>query len=230
MITSQPMSSSLVLQNNPSKPNIPNSPFSARSHRVNIKWPVITMYCASRLRSMQMVVVRADKVPTMAIPQDNEQSVNPDDKRINSKESNSGGGPKLSNTGGQPNILIQTILSWAKWFVWSFVAFFPFYKNIAAFEDRFVNTTTTALHVVESVAQVIDKGAKDFERSLPENLKLKKVVQKLEKFSEEVYKDAEVTESVVVKGDDIFDKLGEKVESVFKDKIAHDGRKKYRRN
>ncbi|XP_078155913.1 uncharacterized protein LOC144546468 isoform X3 [Carex rostrata] len=194
MITSQPMSSSLVLQNNPSKPNIPNSPFSARSHRVNIKWPVITMYCASRLRSMQMVVVRADKVPTMAIPQDNEQSVNPDDKR-------------------------------AKWFVWSFVAFFPFYKNIAAFEDRFVNTTTTALHVVESVAQVIDKGAKDFERSLPENLKLKKVVQKLEKFSEEVYKDAEVTESVVVKGDAIFDKLGEKVESILKDKIALDGRK-----
>ena len=73
--------------------------------------------------------------------------------------------------------------------------FFKIYAKSA----RFVNTATTALHVVESVAQVIDKGAKDFERSLPENLKLKKLVQKVEKFSEEVYKDAEVTESVVVK-------------------------------
>ncbi|KAF3336561.1 hypothetical protein FCM35_KLT19147 [Carex littledalei] len=161
------MSSSLVLQNNPSKPNISNSPFSARSNRVNIKWPVITIYCASRLLSMPMVVVRAEQVPTMAFPQDHEQ-VSPDDKR-------------------------------AKWFVWSFLSFLPFYKNFLVVEDRIVKTATTVLHVVESVAEVADKGAKDFERSLPENSNLKKVVQTAEMFFEEVYKDAEVAESFIEK-------------------------------
>ncbi|KAF3336562.1 hypothetical protein FCM35_KLT19148 [Carex littledalei] len=75
------MSSSLVPQKNPSKPNIYNFPLSAPSHRVNIKWPVITINCASQLRSMPMVVVRAEQVPTTAIPQDHEQGNLDDDKR-----------------------------------------------------------------------------------------------------------------------------------------------------
>ncbi|XP_078157758.1 uncharacterized protein LOC144553199 [Carex rostrata] len=122
MITSQPIgSSSLVLQINPSKPNISSSHFSAQSNRVNIKWPVTTMYCASRLRSMPMVVVRAEQVPTTAISQDHEQVNLDDDKRTNSKESNAGGGP---------NLQIPNIPSWAQWLLGSFVVFFPFYKNL----------------------------------------------------------------------------------------------------
>ncbi|KAF3326464.1 hypothetical protein FCM35_KLT08094 [Carex littledalei] len=139
---------------------------------------------------MPMVVVRAEQTPTPAIPEDPKQ-MNPDDKRINSKG---------SNTGGRPNILIQNFLSWAaKMFLGSFLAFFPFYKNFLMVEDRIEKTATTVLHVVESVAEVVDKVAEDVEKSLPENSSLKKVAQRVEKIAEEVEKDAEVLESLVEK-------------------------------
>ncbi|XP_078164855.1 uncharacterized protein LOC144559643 [Carex rostrata] len=214
-------SSLLVPLNNPSRPNISNSPFSARSNRVNINWPAITIYCASRLRRMPMVVVRAEQTPTLAIPEDPQQ-VNPDDKRINSKG---------SNTGGRSNMLIQNFLSGAKWFVWSFLAFYPSYKNFLIVEDRIEKTATTVLNVVESVAEVVDKVAEDVEKSLPENSSLKKVAQEVEKMAEEVEKDAELLESLVEKVDGIVDKFDQMVEPILKEKIALEGRKNiYRRN
>ncbi|KAF3326463.1 hypothetical protein FCM35_KLT08093 [Carex littledalei] len=192
MITSQSiMASSLVPQNNPSKPNVSNSPFSARSNRVNIKWPVIslTIYCASRLGSRLLHVVRAEQAPTTAIPRDPEQE-NQDDKRINSEKSSAGGGL---------NLPIPKILSWATRFLGSFLVFFPFYKNFLRIEDKIEKTATTVLNAVESVAEAVDKVAEDVQRSLPENSNLMKAVKTVEKFAEGVDNGVEVLESIVEK-------------------------------
>ncbi|XP_078164738.1 uncharacterized protein LOC144559549 [Carex rostrata] len=219
MITSQSiMTSSLVPQNNPSKPSVSNSPFCARSIRVNIKWPVIslTIYCASRLGSRLMHVRRAEQAPTTNIPLDPEQE-NQDDKRINSEKSSAGGGPHL---------LIPKILSWAKLFLGSFMVFFPFYKNFLRIEDQIEKTATTVLNVVESVAEAVDKVAEDVQQSLPENSNLMKIVKKVEKYAEGVDNGAEVLESFVEKVDEIVDKFDEMVvEPIFEDKIALDGSK-----
>ncbi|XP_078156725.1 uncharacterized protein LOC144552281 [Carex rostrata] len=211
MITSQTISSSLVPQNNPSKPNISNFPLSAPTHRVNIKWPVITINCASQLRSMPMVVVRAEQAPTTGIPHDHEQGNLDDDKRINSKKSNAGGGP---------NLPIPTTLSSGKGLLGSALMLFPFYKNFLQIEDKIEKTATTVLHVVESVAETVDKVAEDVQQSLPENSKLRKVAHVVEKIAEEVDKDTEVLESIVKKVDDIVDTFDEMVEPVFQEKIA----------
>ncbi|KAF3339662.1 hypothetical protein FCM35_KLT15433 [Carex littledalei] len=183
------MSSSLVPQNNPSKPNVSNSPFSARSNRLNIKWPVITLtiYCASRLGSRLLHVVRAEKAPTTAMPRDPEQE-NQDDKRINSEKSNAGGGPNLPIIG-----------SLAKWLLGSILVFFPFYKNFLQIEDKIEKTAITMLNGVESVAEAVDKVAENAQRSLPENSNLMKVAKIVEKVAENVHKGAEVAESFVEK-------------------------------